>query len=275
MGKRPRSALHCASRGRSVFRALLRDDSGNIALLAGLSLPVLLLAVGGGIDLTRAYSTRQELANVVELSCSQSALEITHLREQPDNAERPSEDFVGVANSVSARRLSASGTPGQVHNSISDDLLTVQGTAESENIFATFVGAPSVPLSVQRRCTIDPPGSVGGQGSLLFMESFEANHTLRLNSWAAFPMWNGWVTTDRGIEVNGLPQLSAGEIRFGNFFAELDSYGNTSMSRIMQLAAGEYEIRYWYISRRRNTTNAAWRGAVGCGSAADIEPYRS
>ncbi len=43
-----------------------------------ISLPVLLLAVGGGIDLSRALAYRQQLSNAVDLACAEAALEINH-----------------------------------------------------------------------------------------------------------------------------------------------------------------------------------------------------
>jgi len=46
------------------------------------------------------------------------------------------------------------------------------------------------------------------------------------------------------------------------------------MSRRMRFTPGDYEIRYWYISRVRNS-DPAFAGAVGCGSGAALTPYRA
>jgi len=174
-----------------ILASFLRDARGNMALIGAISLPVLVLAVGGGIDLSHAYWTRQELTNVVELSCSQSAREIAYDRAQAGNTERPAGSFVDEANRISSRRLSASGVPGQVRNSITGDVLTVTGSAESPNAFAAILGAETTPVGAVRSCSVarQPPGTTGG--SLLFMESFEANHTVGLNRWAVFQNWNG------------------------------------------------------------------------------------
>lgn len=259
----------------TTARSFLRDVQGNISLIAALSLPVLVLSVGGGIDMSHAYSVRQELTNVVELSCSQSGREISYQRGKPENASRPASDFRSTANRISARRLSASGLGGTIRNTISGDVLTVTGSAESANSFAVVLGAETTPVGVVRSCSVARPDPSTTPGTLLFMESFESNHPVGLNRWAIYQNWNGWDTEGtRGIEINGLPELSAGTIRFGNFFAELDSWANSTMSRRMRLAAGEYEIRYWYISRVRNP-DPAYAGALGCGSGAALEPYRA
>ncbi|WP_282007918.1 TadE/TadG family type IV pilus assembly protein [Brevundimonas aveniformis] len=269
-----------AARAGKSCRRFLGDQRGNISLIAGLSLPVLVLAVGGGIDLSRAFGLRQELANVSELSCSQSSREITYLRSQPANARRSNSYFLSTANTVSARRLSASGTSGEIRNSISGSTLTVTGTGSSDNVFAAVMGANTTPVSVTRSCQIADPGA-GSPGTLLFMESFETGHSVASNNWGVLQNWNGWMTFNAGIEINGLPELSAGTIRFGNFFAELDSHcfvsgcqSNSTMSRILRLTRGDYEIRYWYISRVRNP-NPAFAGAIGCGAGAALEPYRA
>ncbi len=231
--------------------------------------------------MSRAFAMRQELANVAEQSCSQASREITHLREQPENAGRNNRYFLGTANSISSRRLAASGSPGQIENAITRRQLTVTGTGESQNIFAAFIGPETTPVSVQRVCAIADPNTTTGPGTLLFMESFETGHSVAANNWSVLQNWNGWVTQNAGVEINGLPTLSAGTIRFGNFFAELDSHcyvagcqSNSALSRILRLTPGDYEIRYWYISRVRNT-NPTWSGVVACGAGAALEPYRA
>lgn len=260
---------------KSVVSRFWRSTAGNVSMLAALSLPVLVLAVGGGIDVTHAYAVRQNLANVVELSCSQSAIEITYQRGKTENADRQADSFTGVANRISARRLSASGIDGNIQNSISGDVLTVTGEANSANQFSSIFGADTTPVGMKRTCSVakSAPGST--PGSVLFMESFEVNHPVAPNSWAIYRNWNGWDTVgSRGIEINGLPQLSAGSIRFGNFFAELDSWANSTMARLMRLPRGDYEVRYWYISRVRNP-DPAFSGVVASGSGAVLEPYRA
>lgn len=249
--------------------------------MTALSLPVLALAVGGGVDLTRAYAVRQHLANVVELSCSQSALEISYLRGLEDNKGKAASAFVSVADAVSARRLAASGDLGVIANSISGDTLTVSGRAESQNAFASILGAATLPVGASRQCDVGGGIPGNGRGSVLFMESFETEHKVASNSWGVLQNWNGWVTEGGGVEINGIPSLSAGTIRFGNFFAELDSHcyvagcqSNSALSRIMRLTPGDYEVRYWYISRVRNA-DPTWAGVVGCGDAGQIQPYRA
>lgn len=64
--------------------------------------------------------------------------------------------------------------------------------------------------------------------------------------------WNGWTTQSNqgGIEINGIPELAANTIRFGNFFAELDlhcwHFGLQDqfehVAGVPDLATGDYEL---------------------------------
>lgn len=212
---------------------------------------------------------------MTELSCAQASVEIIYLRQQSENYNKPPEAYYETAGKITRRRLMASGLTARIDSNISGEVLTLTGTANSANVFGSLLGAKTVPVGVTRKCSLArPAGGSGGPGSLLFMESFETDHNFRMNYWGVVQNWRGWDTLGRGIEINGQPSLSAGTIRFGNFFAELDSYDNSTMSRTLQLQKGDYEIRYWYISRVRNP-DPAWAGVVACGAGAVLEPYRA
>lgn len=241
------------------FRSFLRDTGGASALLFGLALPGLALAVGGGIDLSRAAARHQRIATAVELGCTQAAKEITY--QSSLKGADPAKDYRPVVTKIVNQKLVDEGLTGvTASNTIAGDVITLVARGSSANAFGGILGFETVSLTVTRTCKILPPEAAAGK--VLFSESFEDQHNVASNSWTVLKNWNGWSTRsgEGGIEINGIPQLSGNVIRFGNFFAELDSHcytsnckTNSAMYReFKDLTPGNYELRYWYISRVRN-----------------------
>jgi Flp pilus assembly protein TadG len=251
-----------------LFRSFLKDARGVTALMFGLATPALVLAVGGGIDLSQAAARRQRIASEVEMGCREASLEIN--RQSRQTGANPNTDYTPVANDVIRGRVNAlpqGGVSGVTVNSVlANNIITATATANSNNTFGGILGYETISLRVERRCNyalnVAPPAA----GSVIFAESFEANHNVASNSWTVLNNWNGWTTQSGkgGIEINGIPELAANTIRFGNFFAELDSHcyssgckTNSNMWReFKDLAPGSYELSYWYISRVRNPAYA-------------------
>jgi hypothetical protein len=251
-----------------LFRSFLKDARGVSALLFGLAAPAIALAVGGGIDFSQAASRRQRIASEVEIGCREAAVKI-YSQSQKTGAD-PKKDYTSVANTEIRGRVIGLSQPGvggvSVTSTAANNVITAVATATSTNSFGGLLGYNTIALRVERRCDYvlgTPGGSGGGPGTVLFMESWETGHNVASNSWTVLKNWNGWTTqsTQGGIEINGIPELAANTIRFGNFFAELDSHcytsgckTNSSMWReFTNLAKGDYELSYWYISRVRNT----------------------
>ncbi|PZO06750.1 MAG: hypothetical protein DCF28_01295 [Alphaproteobacteria bacterium] len=55
---------------RRCVRDLLVQTGGGTAVIFAIALPVLVLAVGGGFDLSNAMSHRQKVANALEIACA-------------------------------------------------------------------------------------------------------------------------------------------------------------------------------------------------------------
>ncbi|KRE24030.1 hypothetical protein ASE66_01835 [Bosea sp. Root483D1] len=250
-----------------LFRSFLKDVRGVSALMFGMSLPVIALSVAGGIDFSQAAARRQRIASEVEIGCREAALKINS-QSQKTGAD-PKKDYTSVANTEIKSRVtgvSQSGVSGvTVTSTLANNVITAVATATSTNSFGGIVGYDTIALRVERRCdyVLGTPGGGGGSpGTVLFMESFETGHNVASNSWTVLNNWNGWTTQSGkgGIEINGIPELAANTIRFGNFFAELDSHcyvtnckTNSNMWReFTNLEVGNYELSYWYISRVRN-----------------------
>lgn len=251
------------------FSSLMKDTRGATAVVLSLAVPVLVLAVGGGVDLTVAAAQQQRIASAVELGCNQAATEISY-RSSLSNAD-PKANYSSVVNTIVNAQLAKTGVVGVTQvNSTASNVLTVTATANKVNAFGKILGFENVTLRVERKCAIAPAAPVG---TVLFTENFEVNHNIAQESWGVLKNWNGWTTlsSQGGIEINGIKQLSGNEIRFGNFFAELDSHcytssckTNSAMYREVSVTAGKaYELRYWYISRVRNAAYGSQEICVG------------
>ncbi len=266
-----------------LFRSFLHDVRGASALMFGLAAPAIALAVGGGIDLSQAAARRQRIASEVEIGCRAASLEINFQSRQ--TGADPKKDYTSVANAKikgQVNNLSQSGVTGlNVTSTLANNIITAVATATSANAFGGILGYNTIALRVERNCNyvVGTPGTPTATGKVLFVESFETGHNVASNSWTVLKNWNGWTTQSGqgGIEINGIPELAANTIRFGNFFAELDSdclgvkncKPNSSMWReFTNLGVGDYELSYWYISRIRNS---AYAGQTLCAYSTDAK----
>lgn len=250
-----------------LFRCFLKDARGVSALMFGLATPMLMLAVGGGIDYSQAVSRRQRIASAVELACQHAAQEVGYQKRQ--TGANPNQDYTSTVNQITTTKINDAAINGisgtAASSTIANDVITIRANASSANAFGGILGYASIAVGVERNCNVVLASTQAGK--VLFSESFENNHNVASNSWTVLKNWNGWTTQSGqgGIEINGIPELAANTIRFGNFFAELDSdclgakncKPNSSMWReFTNLTAGDYELSYWYISRIRNPAYA-------------------
>ncbi len=282
--------------GGTAFR---NDRNGGIAVILALALPVILIGVGGSLETSRAVTTRQRLASGVELTCAQAQAYVNARKSQdvktgdtakvyPDTDMQPIADRNKTAKSLTTATLTVKNT--------SDTNVHVDGTVSMPLIFSKLLGKQAISLSQARDCAvISTPAAQASNGTapqLLISESFERpSHSVAYNNWSVLggknnaDSWNGWSTQGAGIEINGQRELASNSIRFGDFFAELDSdcgtsansgngacRSNSTMSRYLDLNPGSYQIRYWYIARKRDPNQP---GKVICGSKdSDVSWYQ-
>jgi hypothetical protein len=249
----------------TLARRLTRDERGGVALMVGLALPVLALAAGGGIDMSRAAAQRQRIASAVELGCQQATVEAAH-RVKQSGALSGAEHASLVAGIVRTKLAQAELSEVTVSTEIDGEAVIVTARGASQNAFAGVLGFQSVTLAVARRCrspelVAPPPEPYVPVGEVLYMESFENEHEAEEGYHKTYQNWNGWRTQGAGIEINGIAELANGGVKHGKFFAELDSLNNSAMWRESELTAGYYELSYWYISR---LLTAAYGGQLYC-----------
>lgn len=111
---------------------------------------------------------------------------------------------------------------------------------------------------------------------VVFRESFEAGHTIPADTGTGWDVvggannrsaWNGWTTQGAGIEIDSQRGIAISKVLFGSYFAELDSdcrtaantgtrkcKTNSTMSRVIKLTPGTYQIRYWYVARQQDAS---------------------
>lgn len=258
-----------------LFRSFLKDVRGVTAMTFGLTLPAITLAVGGGIDLSRAAAQHQRMASAIELACQQAVQEIRYQATQ--TGADPKKDYGPLVKDLAIKKIASDGLSAVTPTvTIVGEAVTISASGSSQNVFAGIVGYNQVSLKVTRNCT--KLAVAQSENKVLFTESFESYHNVASNSWTVLNNWNGWTTQSGkgGIEINGIPELAANTIRFGNFFAELDSHcytsgckTNSNMWReFKDLTPGNYELNYWYISRERNP---AYAGETICAYKGDTK----
>jgi Flp pilus assembly protein TadG len=238
------------------------DDSGSIAVIFALALPVLLAAVSGAVEMTRATAYKQRLTSATELACNQAAIYVRTQRKTDLTKNYTPDIQTIITANLKEKAITdvVSKTP-----TISLTNVHVENAGTFKSVLSGFLPQPNLDFSVSRDCPLIPvsDGTGTGESKLLFSESFEVNHSVAPNAWDVLKNWNGWTTTNAGVEINGQRALAGNAVKNGDFFAELDSdcstsanrntancQANSAMTRTMALDAGDHEIRYWYVARQ-------------------------
>ncbi|SFU96962.1 Putative Flp pilus-assembly TadE/G-like [Methylobacterium sp. 174MFSha1.1] len=277
----------------------LNDESGSVAIIIAIALPALLIGVGGSIEASRAFAYRQRLTSAAELACLQAKAYIDARKPQDVRSTDatklyPASDIQPIADRVKvAKGLNASDV--LTATNTTDINVHVSATGRMPIVFSSILKMQGVDFAVARDCPVVSAATALTSSSapqLLFTESFERpSHSVQYNSWSVLGgvkngnSWNGWTTQNAGIEINGQRELASNVVRFGDFFAELDSdcntsanagnkscHSNSTMSRIMDLSPGNYQVRYWYIARQRDPNQP---GRVICGAKdSDVSWYQ-
>lgn len=276
----------------------IEDRRGSIAAILGIAAPVILVGVGGSIEASRAITYRQRLASAVELTCAQAQAYVNAHKPQDVKAGDVKKTYPTEVQDIAKRNKAAKGLTGATLTATNptDTNVHVDGSGSMTLVLGKILGKETMSFSEVRDCPVIATATALTTGAnapqLLISESFERpDHNVTFNDWSVLGgknnsnTWHGWTTQAAGIEINGLREIAGNTIRFGDFFAELDSDCNTSanlnnrscrsnstMSRILNLVPGSYQIRYWYMARKRD---AAQAGKVICGSKdSDVSWYQ-
>jgi len=290
--------------GRLFTQGFARDRRGVVAIVFALSVTAMVLAVGTGIDLARAYTARQQLSAVAALTCQY--------------ANRPTvvmlafsgggvSSYTTSVNSYYAVALADQNVTWT--QTTSTPFTYTQGGAGKVTLAASVptsvmhvVGVSSLPVSTSVQCfavlASTPQQPTADATALLVNDGFENAYYGSTITWYlpngtakpwsdgafVFPKVNTAPTSAGYVGSNGSEWIIMGyclEIDYvgktvssvpqGTHSAELDcdngsnTAGNSSISTKVYMAVGSYELRYYYSGRIANTDYGT---AYICGTAA-------
>lgn len=241
------------------------NESGGIAVIFALTLPVLMAGLGSAIEVTRMTAYKQRLISATELSCHQGAIFVASKRK---NAANLSTDYSSDVRAIAVKNMTAKAIDNiSIDPKVDAINVSVTATGDLRFLMGDFLPKSSQSFVVVQNCPVAP--NVPDTSVLMFSESFETNHTVARGSWNIIntnnTSFNNWTTAGAGLEINGQASLTDGKLRYGNFFAELDSdcknatgaeknncpnTTNSSISRLMTFNQGNHEIIYWYTARK-------------------------
>lgn len=270
------------------LRKFSSASSGQIAILFGLSVTMIVMAAGGGIDLSRAYQARQKLSEIATLACQYAS--------RPPIIETIAPSYSGANGSQTYQNK----VNAYIAAAVTNQQLGYQQTTQP-NPFTFVVGGPadvsltaSVPTSFMKvaRITQMPvaatahcydnsagitPSVPDGSSPNLVQEGFEntactgscyvfysptGNVGARSTASNTFPAGagytgtngNAWYITGYCVEIDSVGVIKS-SVAEGTHSAELDcdngggGAGNSSISTKIYMPTGNYELRYNYVSR--------------------------
>jgi len=278
-----------------LLRSFGGDQRGNIAIAFALSCTLIFTAMGAGLDLSRAYLARQKISEVATLACQYASHSFSaDAAAQNDSATGLVTSFINT--NWQTQNINLTQTNATTFNYVQGGTSTVSLAASVPTTFMELAGFTQIPISVQISCpspVAAPSTSCSGAGCYLVDESFEAVIGAAVNHYTYYlpngqqgsqssPTgynsaigYTGSGGTQWHIMGYCIEQDIAGQIKStaynGNYTVELDcdngnhSAGNSSISTLVTLAAGSYELRYSYTSR---VDYPSYDPAYLCGSAA-------
>jgi Flp pilus assembly protein TadG len=271
-----------------LLRTLTRfgsDTRGNIALIFGLSAVMIFTAVGAGLDLSRAYLARQKLSQVATLACqyaSRPAIVDTSTASYNGSGggtTYSSQVASFITTAWQNQNIGLTQTYGTPFTYTQNGPANVTLAASVPTTFMQIAGFTTIPLQVQAHC-YDTPGSVAqrvadSNSQIVMQESFEAGGVAgqgimykpngsmgtqtTATGYSSSVGYTGSNGTQWHIEGYCLEQDGKGVIKSsvfdGSYSVELDcdngsgTKGNSSISTLVYLPGGAYELRYAYASR--------------------------
>jgi hypothetical protein len=243
----------------SAFRD---NEGGGVAILFALSAMTLTGLIGGGLDLGRLQQERQTVGNALMLTCQFMA------KSTPENGQKQqneAQDFFAT-NAKAGRDQAPSHTlrVDPAKGGGPDQLLTAEG--EVPTVFMSMFGFRTMPVKTEVLCPVGvaaaPPAPSEKSGDILLRETFESGEAAANNGWTYVRNYNGWTTTNEGLELSAGYKQGAPE---GRSVGELVADRSIGITRRVTLRAGRHELRYWYA-------RAAWRPTPAYDTAYDPAP---
>jgi hypothetical protein len=294
---RPREFL--AIYGRTIRRQFITEplktlgrfktaEDGNVALLFGLTVVMIFIAVGAGLDLARAYQTRQKLAEVAMLACQYATRPTIIAPVAASNSGTlQQQDYVAavtsyIHTSLGAQKLAVTQTSSAPFTYTPGGNSQVTLTATMPTVFMQIANVSTIPLKATANCFTTVAQVTPSTSPYLIQEGFEtaavsSNMDWYLPSGVVYAYSNGvvtipkvttfntsntytgssgvkWVIMGYCVETDHTGRNNATSPQ-GNYTAELNcdngsgTAGDSSISTKVYLNVGEYELRYYFRGR--------------------------
>jgi Flp pilus assembly protein TadG len=271
-----------------TLRRFNADKRGNVALLFGLTVVVIFVAIGAGLDLARAYQTRQKLAEVAMLACQYATRPAIIAPVAASNSGTlQQQDYVAavtsyINTSLGAQKLAVTQTTSAPFTYTPGGSSQVTLTATMPTVFMQIANVNTIPLKATANCFTTVAQVNPSTSPYLVQEGFEtaavsSNMDWYLPSGVVYPYSKGvvtipkvttfntsniytgsngvkWVIMGYCVEIDKTGRNSATSPQ-GNYTAELDcdngsgTAGDSSISTKQYLNVGEYELRYNFRGR--------------------------
>jgi hypothetical protein len=263
------------------------DERGNVALLFGLTVVMIFVAVGAGLDLARAYQTRQKLAEVAMLACQYATRPTIIAPVAASNSGTlQQQDYVAavtsyINTSLGAQKLAVTQTSSAPFTYTPGGSSQVTLTATMPTVFMQIANVTTIPLKATANCFTTVAQVSPSTSPYVVQEGFETSTaptvTWYLPNGTAIGYSKGVVTIpkvttfntsntytgDHGVkwvimgycvetDRTGTNSTTSPQ---GNYTAELDcdngsgTAGDSSISTKQYLNVGEYELRYNFRGR--------------------------
>lgn len=134
------------------------DERGNVALLFGLTVVMIFVAVGAGLDLARAYQTRQKLAEVAMLACQYATRPTIIAPVAASNSGTlQQQDYVAavtsyINTSLGAQKLAVMQTSSAPFTYTPGGNSQVTLTATMPTVFMQIANVNTIPLKATANC---------------------------------------------------------------------------------------------------------------------------
>ena len=292
-----RSLLFFASQGRR-FGA---DSRGNVAIIVAFASVALVVAVGAGIDLARAYGERQKLSEVSTLTCQYSTRPSVVATNNGGTTGFTA--YINAVNTYATSSIAQQGWTGPSPTGTNGTFFTATAPIGSSTIptspvteiqasmpttFLGIIGVKTVAIHAKVGCQNAATTSTIVTSPLILQEGFETPcatfcytkpdgtsgySTTSVSTVPTSPSYTGatgaqWYTLGYCLETDTVGAISS-SVPEGTHSAELDcengsnNAGNSSISSKVSLKSGVYELRYNY---RERIPNVLYTPAYVCGS---------
>jgi hypothetical protein len=271
-------------RAVAVFRA---DNRGNVAILFALTALMIFIAVGAGLDLARAYQTRQKLAEVAMLGCqyaTRPTIDAPVAASNSGTLQRT--DYIAavtsfIQTSLTNQKLAQAQTNNTPFTYTGSGSAQITLNATVPTVFMEIVHINTIPVQATAKCFTTVAEVTANTSPYVLQEGFETSTTgsvtwylpngtalgysngtttiAKTTTFNANNIYTGsngikWVVMGYCVETDHAGVISSTAPQ-GSYTAELDcdngsgTAGDSSISTKQYFNVGEYELRYNFNAR--------------------------